>query len=110
MSTEYSITPDNLFFVPQNGCMYVGCGESHADHSTVHSQVSALPRSFTSYATLFTLFICTIAEPSCAFLVFLGLVWFGLVCFHCVAALAVDLLFIYFGGIHSYDILSYFLC
>ncbi|RXN00577.1 Ubiquitin carboxyl-terminal hydrolase 33 [Acipenser ruthenus] len=22
----------------QNGCAYVGCGESHADHSTVHSQ------------------------------------------------------------------------
>uniref|UniRef100_A0A8C5C6D7 Ubiquitin carboxyl-terminal hydrolase n=1 Tax=Gadus morhua TaxID=8049 RepID=A0A8C5C6D7_GADMO len=22
----------------QNGCVYVGCGESHADHSTVHSQ------------------------------------------------------------------------
>lgn len=30
--------------------MYVGCGESHADHSTVHSQVRALPRTFTSYA------------------------------------------------------------
>uniref|UniRef100_A0A3Q3XBI4 Ubiquitin carboxyl-terminal hydrolase n=1 Tax=Mola mola TaxID=94237 RepID=A0A3Q3XBI4_MOLML len=27
-----------VFFPFQNGCAYVGCGESHADHSTVHSQ------------------------------------------------------------------------
>lgn len=28
-----------LFVSLQNGCAYVGCGESHTDHSTVHSQV-----------------------------------------------------------------------
>ncbi|XP_029687507.1 ubiquitin carboxyl-terminal hydrolase 33 isoform X2 [Takifugu rubripes] len=28
----------NLWACLENGCMYVGCGESHADHSTVHSQ------------------------------------------------------------------------
>lgn len=34
-------------FFLQNGCMYVGCGESHADHSTVHSQVRELLQAFT---------------------------------------------------------------
>uniref|UniRef100_A0A3Q3BXE1 Ubiquitin carboxyl-terminal hydrolase n=1 Tax=Haplochromis burtoni TaxID=8153 RepID=A0A3Q3BXE1_HAPBU len=29
----------NLWACLENGCPYVGCGESHADHSTVHSQV-----------------------------------------------------------------------
>uniref|UniRef100_A0A8C9V1P6 Ubiquitin carboxyl-terminal hydrolase n=1 Tax=Scleropages formosus TaxID=113540 RepID=A0A8C9V1P6_SCLFO len=28
----------NLWACLENGCAYVGCGESHADHSTVHSQ------------------------------------------------------------------------
>uniref|UniRef100_A0A8C5CI13 Ubiquitin carboxyl-terminal hydrolase 33 n=1 Tax=Gadus morhua TaxID=8049 RepID=A0A8C5CI13_GADMO len=28
----------NLWACLENGCVYVGCGESHADHSTVHSQ------------------------------------------------------------------------
>ncbi|XP_023671612.1 ubiquitin carboxyl-terminal hydrolase 33 [Paramormyrops kingsleyae] len=28
----------NLWACLQNGCVYVGCGESHVDHSTVHSQ------------------------------------------------------------------------
>ncbi|XP_028825090.1 ubiquitin carboxyl-terminal hydrolase 33-like isoform X2 [Denticeps clupeoides] len=28
----------NLWACLENGCPYVGCGESHADHSTVHSQ------------------------------------------------------------------------
>ncbi|CAF91634.1 unnamed protein product, partial [Tetraodon nigroviridis] len=28
----------NLWACLENGCMYVGCGESHADHSTMHSQ------------------------------------------------------------------------
>lgn len=37
-----------LLIFPQNGCTYVGCGESHADHSTVHSQVrERAPRAFT---------------------------------------------------------------
>lgn len=32
--------PPFFFWFPlQNGCAYVGCGESHTDHSTVHSQV-----------------------------------------------------------------------
>ncbi|MEQ2301284.1 Ubiquitin carboxyl-terminal hydrolase 33 [Ameca splendens] len=30
----------NLWACLENGCAYVGCGESHADHSTVHSQGS----------------------------------------------------------------------
>ncbi|CAB1326864.1 unnamed protein product [Coregonus sp. 'balchen'] len=30
----------NLWACLENSCAYVGCGESHADHSTVHSQVS----------------------------------------------------------------------
>uniref|UniRef100_A0A8C6TND4 Ubiquitin carboxyl-terminal hydrolase n=1 Tax=Neogobius melanostomus TaxID=47308 RepID=A0A8C6TND4_9GOBI len=29
----------NLWACLENGCSYVGCGESHTDHSTVHSQV-----------------------------------------------------------------------
>uniref|UniRef100_A0A8C6LJJ4 Ubiquitin carboxyl-terminal hydrolase n=1 Tax=Nothobranchius furzeri TaxID=105023 RepID=A0A8C6LJJ4_NOTFU len=29
----------NLWACLEDGCAYVGCGESHADHSTVHSQV-----------------------------------------------------------------------
>uniref|UniRef100_A0A665XDP8 Ubiquitin carboxyl-terminal hydrolase n=1 Tax=Echeneis naucrates TaxID=173247 RepID=A0A665XDP8_ECHNA len=29
----------NLWACLENGCAYVGCGESHTDHSTVHSQV-----------------------------------------------------------------------
>ncbi|MEQ2203481.1 hypothetical protein XENOCAPTIV_030800 [Xenoophorus captivus] len=32
----------NLWACLENGCAYVGCGESHADHSTVHSQVRDL--------------------------------------------------------------------
>uniref|UniRef100_A0A3B5MQY3 Ubiquitin carboxyl-terminal hydrolase n=1 Tax=Xiphophorus couchianus TaxID=32473 RepID=A0A3B5MQY3_9TELE len=28
----------NLWACLENGCAYVGCGESHSDHSTVHSQ------------------------------------------------------------------------
>ncbi|XP_063284032.1 ubiquitin carboxyl-terminal hydrolase 33 [Pelobates fuscus] len=28
----------NLWACLENGCSYVGCGESHADHSTLHSQ------------------------------------------------------------------------
>ncbi|XP_053325258.1 ubiquitin carboxyl-terminal hydrolase 33 [Spea bombifrons] len=28
----------NLWACLENGCSYVGCGESHADHSTTHSQ------------------------------------------------------------------------
>ncbi|XP_055007804.1 ubiquitin carboxyl-terminal hydrolase 33 isoform X3 [Boleophthalmus pectinirostris] len=28
----------NLWACLENGCSYVGCGESHSDHSTVHSQ------------------------------------------------------------------------
>ncbi|XP_029930314.1 ubiquitin carboxyl-terminal hydrolase 33 isoform X2 [Myripristis murdjan] len=28
----------NLWACLENGCSYVGCGESHTDHSTVHSQ------------------------------------------------------------------------
>uniref|UniRef100_A0A7N6AJ04 Ubiquitin carboxyl-terminal hydrolase 33 n=1 Tax=Anabas testudineus TaxID=64144 RepID=A0A7N6AJ04_ANATE len=32
----------NLWACLENGCAYVGCGESHADHSTVHSQVRIL--------------------------------------------------------------------
>ncbi|KAM8929978.1 ubiquitin carboxyl-terminal hydrolase 33 isoform 2-T2 [Pelodytes ibericus] len=28
----------NLWACLENGCSYVGCGESHADHSTIHSQ------------------------------------------------------------------------
>uniref|UniRef100_A0A4W6FWG1 Ubiquitin carboxyl-terminal hydrolase n=1 Tax=Lates calcarifer TaxID=8187 RepID=A0A4W6FWG1_LATCA len=28
----------NLWACLENGCVYVGCGESHTDHSTVHSQ------------------------------------------------------------------------
>uniref|UniRef100_A0A8C4IYQ5 Ubiquitin carboxyl-terminal hydrolase n=1 Tax=Dicentrarchus labrax TaxID=13489 RepID=A0A8C4IYQ5_DICLA len=28
----------NLWACLENGCAYVGCGESHTDHSTVHSQ------------------------------------------------------------------------
>uniref|UniRef100_A0A672LAK3 Ubiquitin carboxyl-terminal hydrolase n=1 Tax=Sinocyclocheilus grahami TaxID=75366 RepID=A0A672LAK3_SINGR len=32
----------NLWACLENGCSYVGCGESHADHSTFHSQVSHL--------------------------------------------------------------------
>ncbi|XP_029474738.1 ubiquitin carboxyl-terminal hydrolase 33 isoform X2 [Rhinatrema bivittatum] len=28
----------NLWACLENGCAYVGCGESHVDHSTVHSQ------------------------------------------------------------------------
>lgn len=27
---------------PQCGCPYVGCGESHSDHSTIHAQVTFL--------------------------------------------------------------------
>ncbi|MGH0152985.1 UNVERIFIED_CONTAM: hypothetical protein FKN15_059548 [Acipenser sinensis] len=32
------ITKEELIQKSHNGCAYVGCGESHADHSTVHSQ------------------------------------------------------------------------
>uniref|UniRef100_A0A8D3CLR9 Ubiquitin carboxyl-terminal hydrolase 33 n=1 Tax=Scophthalmus maximus TaxID=52904 RepID=A0A8D3CLR9_SCOMX len=32
----------NLWACLENGCAYVGCGESHTDHSTVHSQVGDL--------------------------------------------------------------------
>ncbi|KAI2667324.1 Ubiquitin carboxyl-terminal hydrolase 33 [Labeo rohita] len=32
------ITKEELIQKSHNGCSYVGCGESHADHSTVHSQ------------------------------------------------------------------------
>ncbi|XP_072366508.1 ubiquitin carboxyl-terminal hydrolase 33 isoform X2 [Scyliorhinus torazame] len=28
----------NLWACLENGCSYVGCGESHSDHSTIHSQ------------------------------------------------------------------------
>uniref|UniRef100_A0A8C8IH23 Ubiquitin carboxyl-terminal hydrolase n=1 Tax=Oncorhynchus tshawytscha TaxID=74940 RepID=A0A8C8IH23_ONCTS len=28
----------NLWACLENGCVYVGCGESHTDHSTIHSQ------------------------------------------------------------------------
>ncbi|KAG7259885.1 hypothetical protein CRUP_038010 [Coryphaenoides rupestris] len=31
----------NLWACLENGCVYVGCGESHADHSTVHSQLGS---------------------------------------------------------------------
>ncbi|XP_053549308.1 ubiquitin carboxyl-terminal hydrolase 33 [Bombina bombina] len=30
----------NLWACLENGCSYVGCGESHVDHSTTHSQVT----------------------------------------------------------------------
>uniref|UniRef100_A0AAZ3SJD4 Ubiquitin carboxyl-terminal hydrolase n=1 Tax=Oncorhynchus tshawytscha TaxID=74940 RepID=A0AAZ3SJD4_ONCTS len=30
----------NLWACLENGCVYVGCGESHTDHSTIHSQVT----------------------------------------------------------------------
>uniref|UniRef100_A0A6Q2XRF0 Ubiquitin carboxyl-terminal hydrolase n=1 Tax=Esox lucius TaxID=8010 RepID=A0A6Q2XRF0_ESOLU len=30
----------NLWACLENGCAYVGCGESHTDHSTAHSQVT----------------------------------------------------------------------
>ncbi|KAM8934807.1 ubiquitin carboxyl-terminal hydrolase 20 isoform 2-T2 [Pelodytes ibericus] len=33
----------NLWACLQDGCQYVGCGESYADHSTVHAQDSASP-------------------------------------------------------------------
>ncbi|XP_074508111.1 ubiquitin carboxyl-terminal hydrolase 33 isoform X3 [Sebastes fasciatus] len=32
----------NLWACLENGCAYVGCGESHTDHSTVHSQISQI--------------------------------------------------------------------
>ncbi|KPP65904.1 ubiquitin carboxyl-terminal hydrolase 33-like [Scleropages formosus] len=32
------VTKEELIQKSHNGCAYVGCGESHADHSTVHSQ------------------------------------------------------------------------
>lgn len=78
-----------VFFFFQNGCMYVGCGESHADHSTMHSQVRVFPWAFTSHALRdsighsyrsvldltqslyrFNVFICIITELTCAFFVF----------------------------------------
>uniref|UniRef100_A0A4W3JJD8 Ubiquitin carboxyl-terminal hydrolase n=1 Tax=Callorhinchus milii TaxID=7868 RepID=A0A4W3JJD8_CALMI len=33
----------NLWACLQNGCSYVGCGESYVDHSTLHAQDSTLP-------------------------------------------------------------------
>lgn len=82
MLAEYDITLHNLFyFFPQNGCMYVGCGESHADHSTVHSQVRALTRVFLSYSMH-----DGIGHSQRSVLDLTG------------------------GGVYSYDILSYFLC
>ncbi len=36
----------------QNGCSYVGCGESHSDHSTVHSQVSHLILCFYCFCVI----------------------------------------------------------
>uniref|UniRef100_A0A669CPY6 Ubiquitin carboxyl-terminal hydrolase n=1 Tax=Oreochromis niloticus TaxID=8128 RepID=A0A669CPY6_ORENI len=35
----------NLWACLENGCAYVGCGESHTDHSTVHSQAPGSPTS-----------------------------------------------------------------
>ncbi|KAK2860906.1 hypothetical protein Q7C36_005072 [Tachysurus vachellii] len=35
---DCSVGGPNLWACLENGCAYVGCGESHADHSTVHSQ------------------------------------------------------------------------
>ncbi|KAJ8406397.1 hypothetical protein AAFF_G00306280 [Aldrovandia affinis] len=35
---DCKVSGPNLWACLENGCSYVGCGESHADHSTVHSQ------------------------------------------------------------------------
>ncbi|MEE6494691.1 hypothetical protein FKM82_001846 [Ascaphus truei] len=35
---DCSVRGPNLWACLQNGCSYVGCGESHVDHSTIHSQ------------------------------------------------------------------------
>ncbi|XP_035278266.1 ubiquitin carboxyl-terminal hydrolase 33 [Anguilla anguilla] len=35
---DCKVSGPNLWACLENGCAYVGCGESHADHSTVHSQ------------------------------------------------------------------------
>uniref|UniRef100_A0A8C7N003 Ubiquitin carboxyl-terminal hydrolase n=1 Tax=Oncorhynchus kisutch TaxID=8019 RepID=A0A8C7N003_ONCKI len=32
------VSPPVLTLTSLNGCVYVGCGESHTDHSTIHSQ------------------------------------------------------------------------
>lgn len=136
MLAEYDISPNNLFsFFSQNGCMYVGCGESHADHSTVHSQVRALPRTFTSYAihdgigysqcsvldltqALYWFSVLPFLSVWLQSLHFLNAFFCFLFCFFVFFFTLVQLwqwILYFFGGvgwsgIYSYDILSYFLC
>lgn len=43
---DFWISAYSVCFSLQNGCAYVGCGESHTDHSTVHSQVRDLSDAF----------------------------------------------------------------
>ncbi|XP_069497766.1 ubiquitin carboxyl-terminal hydrolase 33 isoform X2 [Ambystoma mexicanum] len=35
---DCKVSGPNLWACLENGCSYVGCGESHVDHSTIHSQ------------------------------------------------------------------------
>uniref|UniRef100_A0A4W3I0R3 Ubiquitin carboxyl-terminal hydrolase 33 n=1 Tax=Callorhinchus milii TaxID=7868 RepID=A0A4W3I0R3_CALMI len=42
----------NLWACLENGCSYVGCGESHSDHSTIHSQDSSCDQPFASPVTI----------------------------------------------------------
>uniref|UniRef100_A0A8C7ZMZ5 Ubiquitin carboxyl-terminal hydrolase n=1 Tax=Oryzias sinensis TaxID=183150 RepID=A0A8C7ZMZ5_9TELE len=39
---DCNVKGPNLWACLESGCAYVGCGESHTDHSTVHSQVRHL--------------------------------------------------------------------
>lgn len=43
--TILSASPNPLLLSPQVACPYVGCGESFADHSTTHAQVSVVAGS-----------------------------------------------------------------
>uniref|UniRef100_A0A8C8E080 Ubiquitin carboxyl-terminal hydrolase 33 n=1 Tax=Oryzias sinensis TaxID=183150 RepID=A0A8C8E080_9TELE len=46
---DCNVKGPNLWACLESGCAYVGCGESHTDHSTVHSQVRHLNIGNTCY-------------------------------------------------------------
>ncbi|KAI4810092.1 hypothetical protein KUCAC02_018942, partial [Chaenocephalus aceratus] len=50
----------NLWACLENGCAYVGCGESHTDHSTVHSQPAAFCQSSRRRDTTLTVNLTTL--------------------------------------------------
>lgn len=41
----------SVYLAQQNRCTYVGCGESHVDHSTTHSQVCVFAGNTVSWST-----------------------------------------------------------